>query len=136
MLKVGLGIHLANPYLVWAMAGLGSVTFVSIIVLFITLLGDAGRLGAVVLLILQLSASGGIYPIELSPAFYQKVHDYLPFTFLVRSFRATMFSAFGGRWEPDALLLVYFAAGAMLAGLLLARWKYVARENYGPAVEF
>ncbi len=136
VLKVGLGIHLANPYLVWAMAGLGSVTFVSLIVLFITLLGDAGRLGAVVFLILQLSASGGIYPIELSPLFYQRIHDYLPFTFLVRSFRTTMFSAFGGRWEPDALLLAYIAVGAMLAGLLLARWKYVPHENYGPAVEF
>jgi len=32
--------------------------------------------------------------------------------------------------------LVVFAAAAMLLTVLLARWKYVPRESYGPAVEF
>jgi putative membrane protein len=64
------------------------------------------------------------------------VHGYLPFTFLVRSFRATMFSAFEGRWGLPASGLVVFAAAAMLLTVRLARWKYVPRERYGPAVEF
>jgi putative membrane protein len=136
MLGVGLGVHFAHPLLVWLVAVLGSVAFVSVVLLFMSVLGDAGRLLAVVLLILQLAASGGIYPVELSSAFYQKVHGYLPFTFLVRSFRATMFAAFEGRWGPPAGGLVLFAAAAMLLTVLLARWKYVPRESYGPAVEF
>ena len=136
LLKFGLGIQLAQPSAVWLIAVIGSITFVSAVLLLISLLGDAGRLLAVILLILQLSASGGIYPIELSPAFYQQVHDYLPFTFVVHAFRAAMFSAFDGRWQPDAVQLALVAAGAVLAGMLLARWKYLPAENYGPAVEF
>ncbi len=131
-----LGIPLAHPFQVWLVAVLGSVTFVSIVVLFMTVLGDAGRLLAIVLLIFQLAASGGIYPVELSAPLYQKVHDLLPFTHLLRSFRATMFAAFEGRWESSAGTLALFAAAAIFLGILLARWKIVAKESYGPAVEF
>ena len=108
----------------------------SVVMLLISVLGDAGRLLAVVLLILQLASSGGIYPVELSSAFYQKVHGYLPFTYLVRSFRATMFSAFEGRWSLPAVELTLCAVAAILLAMLLARWKYVPKESYGPAVEF
>ncbi len=131
-----LGVHLEHPLLVWLVAMLGALAFVSVVVLFLSVLGDAGRLLAVILLILQLAASGGIYPVELSSAFYQNVHGYLPFTLLVRAFRATMFSAFEGRWGPPAGGLVLFALSAMLLSMALARWKYVPKESYGPAVEF
>jgi adenine/guanine phosphoribosyltransferase-like PRPP-binding protein len=47
-----------------------------------------------------------------------------------------MFSAFDGRWGPPAGGLIIVAAAAMLLSVLLARWKYVPKENYGPAVEF
>ena len=109
---------------------------VGVVMLFITVLGDAGRLLAVVLLIVQLAASGGIYPVELSARLFQEIHGYLPFTFLVRSFRATMFAAFGGRWVPPTLELVAFGVAAMVLTVLLARWLYVPRDAYGPAVEY
>ncbi len=131
-----MGITMANPSLVWLVAVIGSVTFVSVVILLITVLGDIGRLLAVVLLIFQLAASGGIYPIELSSAFYQKAHDYLPFTYLVQAFRATLFAALDGQWTPLAGMLGIFAAAAMLLGMALARWKYVAKETYGAAVDF
>jgi putative membrane protein len=136
LLGAVLGVHFAHPFFAWLVAVLGSLAFVNLVMLLMCVLGDAGRLLAVILLILQLAASGGIYPVELSPAFFQKVHGYLPFTLLVRSFRATMFSAFADRWGPSASGLVMFAATAMLLTALLARWKYVPRESYGPAVEF
>ncbi len=131
-----LGIALAQPALVWLVATIGSAAFVSVVLFLITLLGDAGRLLAVVLLIFQLAASGGIYPVELSAEIYQRAHGWLPFTFLLRAFRATMFGAFEGQWHAPALALGGCALGAMLLGVLLARWKFVPRATYGPAVEF
>jgi putative membrane protein len=136
VLRFVLGVPFAHPGSVWLAAVLGSVAFVCILLCLMSLLGDAGRLLAVVLLILQLAASGGIYPVELSAPFYQHVHGWLPFTFLVRAFRATMFDAFDGRWGYAAGALAGFAAGATLLSLLLARWRYIADKNYGPAVEF
>jgi putative membrane protein len=136
VLKLLLAFNFSHPWSVLLAAVLGSVCFVSILLCLMSILGDAGRLLAVILLILQLASSGGIYPIELSPEFYQKVHGYLPFTYLVHSFRATMFDAFDGRWGHAAGALGAFTVTVMILSMLLARWKYVPNEGYGPAVEF
>jgi putative membrane protein len=136
VLRLAFGIEFAHPWLVWLAATLGSLSFVSIIILLIAVLGDAGRLPAVVLLILQLAAAGGIYPVELSGRFYEAIHPFLPFTALVNAFRATMFGAFDGTWAAAAAQLVVTGVGAAILAIWLARWKYVPRESYGPAVEF
>lgn len=132
-----MGIVLANPPLVWAVAILGSVTFVSVTTLLTLVLDNFGRLLGVLLLGLQLAASGGIYPVELSPAFYRNAHGWLPLSFLERAFRATMFSATGGQWFSLAQTLAIFGVIAVGLGILLARWKYVVREtrSVGPEVD-
>jgi putative membrane protein len=135
LLAFGLKIKMLHPERVWLVAVIGSFAFVNLLVFFISIIGDAGRLLAVILLILQLSASAGIYPIQLSPSFYQTIHPYLPFSLLVRAFRATMYGAFDAHWLPPAEALVGFAVGAAVFGMLLARWKYVPQETYGPLVE-
>jgi len=134
--RLGFGIPFAHPWQVWLAATVGSLSFVSVIVLLIAVLGDAGRLPAVILLILQLAAAGGIYPVELSGRFYEVIHPYLPFTALVNAFRATMFGAFDGSWTAAAAQLVVTGCGAAVLAIWLARWKYVPRESYGPAVDF
>ena len=130
-----MNVPMVNPVLVWTVAIIGSVAFISFMGLLTMVLGDFGRVLAVLLLVIQVPASGGIYPIELAPGFLQKLHGYLPFTQLVRSFRATMFPVFDGHWQPSALWLGGFALVATILGIFLTRWKYVARETYGSAVE-
>jgi putative membrane protein len=136
VLRLAFGIVFVHPWLVWLVAALGAITFVSLVLLFVTVLGDAGRLVAVVLLILQLAAAGGIYPVELSGPFYAAIHPYLPLTALVNALRAAMFGAFEGSWCGPAMQLLITIGGAVVLGILFARWKYVSREAYGPAVEF
>jgi len=136
VLRLAFGIAFVHPWLVWLAAALGSITFVSVILLLIAVFGDAGRLPAVVLLILQLAAAGGIYPVELSGRFYEAIHAYLPLTALVNAFRATMFGAYEATWSAAAMQLAVTGGGAMVLAIWLARWKYVPREAYGPAVEF
>ena len=113
----------------WVAAVLGSFTFVALIQLMVVVMGDAGRLVAVVLLILQLAAAGGIYPVELSGQFYMAIHPYLPLTALVRAFRATMFGAFGGTWSEAAVQLAVTGCVPAVLAIWLARWKYVSRER-------
>jgi putative membrane protein len=124
-----MGIALAHPPLVWTVAIVGSFAFVAVTTFFTLVLDNFGRLLGVLLLGLQLAASGGVYPVELSPAFYQNIHGWLPVTFLLKAFRATMFSATGGQWFSSVQALAIFGAAAALLGILLARWKYVVRET-------
>ena len=136
VLRLGFGIAFVHPLMAWAAAVLGSFTFVALIQLMVVVLGDAGRLVAVVLLILQLASAGGIYPVELSGPFYAAINPYLPLTALVRAFRATMFGAFGGTWSAAAAQLAVTGCVAAVLAMWLARWRYVPRESYCAAVEF
>ncbi|MGC9943786.1 MAG: YhgE/Pip domain-containing protein [Verrucomicrobiota bacterium] len=135
VLHLGFGIAFAHPCQVWLAAILGSLAFVSVILLLIAVLGDAGRLPAVVLLILQLASAGGIYPVELSGRFYEAIHPYLPFTALVTAFRATMFGAYDAAWLMPAVQLAVTGGSAVILAIWFARWKFIPRNEYGPAVE-
>ncbi|MFM8510089.1 MAG: YhgE/Pip domain-containing protein, partial [Betaproteobacteria bacterium] len=68
-----------------------ALTFMLLILLLVRLLGDAGKGAALVLLIVQLSAAGGVMPIELTSEFYAAISPWLPFTWSVRAVRASAF---------------------------------------------
>jgi putative membrane protein len=52
-----------------------------------TLFGDAGRV-INILLIMQLTAYDGTFPVETSPEFYNAIHIFMPMTYTVNSLRA------------------------------------------------
>ncbi|MBU3089369.1 YhgE/Pip domain-containing protein [Clostridium gasigenes] len=64
-----------------------SLVFISIIQCLISLLGDAGRLLGIVLLILQLTACAGTFPLELVPNMFKVLNPYMPFTYVVEAYR-------------------------------------------------
>ncbi|CAM3769186.1 YhgE/Pip domain-containing protein [Alkalicoccus chagannorensis] len=76
------------------------LVFMTMIYTLASMLGNIGKALAIVLLVLQLSAGGGTFPIEVTPAFYQAVHPYLPFTYAVDLLR----EAVGGLHMPTVLL--------------------------------
>lgn len=82
-----LGLHVGNVTHFILFSLLTSLTFVSIIQLFVTTLANPGRFLAVIVLILQLTSSSGTYPVVLSPSFFQHISRFLPMTYTVDGFR-------------------------------------------------
>ncbi|GAA0083625.1 YhgE/Pip domain-containing protein [Clostridium sp. CTA-7] len=64
-----------------------SLVFISIIQFLISLLGDAGRLLGIVLLILQLTSCAGTFPLEVVPGFFKALNPFMPFTYAVEALR-------------------------------------------------
>lgn len=64
-----------------------SLVFIAIIQNFIFILGDAGRLVAVIVLVLQLTSSNGSFPGELLPKFFKTIGPFLPFTYSISALR-------------------------------------------------
>lgn len=64
-----------------------SFVFIAIIQSLIFLMGDAGRLLAIILLILQLTASAGTFPLEVVPDFFKVLNPFMPFTYSVSALR-------------------------------------------------
>lgn len=71
-------------------AAVGAMAFVSIVNFINLWLGKPATGLVLLLLVLQLSSAGGIFPIEMTSKFYQVMHPYMPFTYTVNAFRSTI----------------------------------------------
>ncbi|MCL3818934.1 YhgE/Pip domain-containing protein [Aeromicrobium wangtongii] len=117
-----IGVEPANQALLIGIALASAVVFVAINQMFVALLGPAGRFAALVFVSLQLTSSGGTYPIETSPPFFNVLHDLLPMTYTVHGLRAALAGGTDGVVR-DVLVLGLFTALALGVTVLAARRK-------------
>ena len=82
-----LGLRPTNVATYFGLLTLYSLVYVAIVQCLITLLGDPGRLLSIVLLILQLTACAGTFPLELVPGFFKTLYPFMPFTYAVEALR-------------------------------------------------
>jgi putative membrane protein len=114
---------------------LASMTFLLIVMALTRAFGDAGKAAALILLILQLSSAGGILPVELSGGFYQTISPWLPFTWVIKALRASMFGAFEGQWLQPWLAVGVTGIVAALSACYIGRWKLVTPDEHRPAMD-
>ncbi|WP_033353538.1 YhgE/Pip domain-containing protein, partial [Nocardiopsis xinjiangensis] len=87
VLSGGLGLSAPNwPALIGFLL-LTSAAFTATVQYLNVKFGSAGRVVALVLLVLQLTSAGGTYPTETSPAFFQEIGPYLPLYWAVTAVR-------------------------------------------------
>ena len=78
-----------------------------------------GKALGVVLVILQIPGSAGTYPIEMTPAFFQKLHPLLPFTYGISAMRECIAGMYGANiWKYLGILAIFFPI-ALFIGLVL-----------------
>ncbi|HER8268377.1 YhgE/Pip domain-containing protein [Streptococcus pyogenes] len=80
-----------------------------------------GSFASLVMLLLQVGSSGGSYPIELSGAFFQKLHPFLPMTYVVSGLRQTI--SLSGHIGVEVKILTGFLLAFMVLSLLIYRPK-------------
>lgn len=118
---VVLGAYVADPFWFVLFGIFISFVFVTIVYTFTSVFGNVGKALAIILLVLQLSGSGGTFPIQVSPPFFQAIHPFLPFTYAISLLRETV----GGIVEDivikDIIYLVVFFGAAVLLGTVLKR---------------
>lgn len=90
LLYVFFNLNLTNDLLLIVSIFLISASFFMIIYFFILAFGDLGKLLAVIMLILQLCASGGTFPIETTPVFFQKVYPFMPMRYSISLLKESM----------------------------------------------
>lgn len=90
LLKVGLGYEIQNLALYYGASILIGITFMSIIQFLIRNFGDIGKFLALIILVLQLAAAGGTFPIETIDKGFQAVSPYLPMTYSIKLLREVL----------------------------------------------
>lgn len=114
---------------------LSSITFLLVIVALARAFGDVGKAATLLLLVLQLSSAGGVMPVELSGGVYQAVSPWLPFTWVIKALRASMFGAFDNGWLMPWLILVLISTLAWLVACFSGSWLLVEPDEHRPAIE-
>jgi len=96
-----------------------SIMDMSIVYFFTAAFGKIGTFLSLILMVLQLSASGGTYPIQLSSGFFQWLHPLLPMTYAIQALRGSLSTGLSIT-QPIMTMLAIFVAFSLLS------WAYFA----------
>ncbi|MGN9803731.1 YhgE/Pip family protein [Micromonospora sp. L32] len=116
-----LGLDPEYPAAAFGLLALTSLAFTAIMQWLGAQLGPAGRLASLALLMLQLTSSGGTYPVQTSPDFFQAVHPWLPMTYVVQGLRHSINGGSSATVVTAALVIVAFGAVALVLTVGAAR---------------
>jgi len=112
-----------------------SLTFLLLVFALVRLMGDLGKVVAVLLLIVQVSAAGALLPIQLSDDAFQAMHPYLPLTWVVSAFRASLFDAYDGAFWPQLGVVWAIGATALVVGTLAGSWRLMPLAQWRPPLD-
>ena len=112
-----------------------SLLFLSLVFALVHLFGDVGKLVTVLLLVVQMSAAGALLPVELTAPVFQALHPWLPLTWVVRAYRASLFGAYDGASSDAWLAMLVTGVAALALAVSLGRWRAVPTAAYRPTME-
>ena len=106
-----------------------SLAYMSIVAFLAITLGNPGRFIAMVLLVIQLGASAGTFPLPLTNGFFQAMHPFMPMTYAVNGYRQAMTSGLsnGVFWQTMGVMVgIVIVFNALLIAVLHLQRK----KNY------
>ncbi|WP_434282964.1 YhgE/Pip family protein [Clostridium botulinum] len=107
-----------------------SIIFSMIIYTLVSVFGNVGKALGVILLVLQISASGGTFPIEVTPGFFQRINPLLPFTYAVSGMREAVGGVIEGILLRDIIILLIYFTLSILVALLLKKKLEKINKNF------
>ncbi|RDB63382.1 YhgE/Pip domain-containing protein [Gordonibacter sp. 28C] len=122
VLQFGLQLQIDNVPAFYAMGYLTALVFAAIMQMLMAAFGFPGKFVAIILLMLQLTACAGTFPIQTTPDFFQVINPYMPMTYVVQGMRQIMTGLDYGIVGFDCFVL--FAIGAVCFALTcLVAWR-------------
>ena len=116
-----LKIQVSDAFLYLLCFWLAGQVFTFIMYTLVVSFANLGKAAAVFLLIVQVTAGGGSYPLQMLPDFFQWLSPYLPATHVINAMRAAMMGVYQGDfWFEMGALLLFIVPFALL-GLALRK---------------
>ena len=122
-----LQIQCEDPLLFMLTGWVDSFVFLNIVYALTVSFGDVGKAVGVVLMVVQVAGSGGIFPVEVMPDFFKAVYEFLPFVHSMAMFKYAIAGGLPGEYWAAMGKLVSFVVPALALGLALR--KPVVRLN-------
>ena len=114
-----LGIYIANEPMFLLSSYIVSVVFMTLIYSFVSALGDVGKAIAIVLLVFQISGTGGIYPVEIMAPFFNVANPYLPMTYAITLIRESQLGLVWSNYIPALIILLAIGLATVIVSIII-----------------
>jgi len=114
-----LGTYAANKGYFILFGILISIVFTFIVYTLVSVFGNVGKGMSIIFLVLQISGAGGVYPVQVTPLFFQKINPYLPFTYAISLLREATGGILWSTVRKDIMILLAFMILSILLGIVL-----------------
>ncbi|MEH7374731.1 YhgE/Pip domain-containing protein [Neobacillus drentensis] len=126
----GFKVHVASVPMFILSSIIVSITFMTLILMLVTVFGVAGKFMAVTLLVLQLATCGGTFPGELSNPILSKIGNVLPMAHSLRSFQDVISLGDWAQLQQQLVILLFYLVIAAGIG-----WVTSHLQHSKPAVD-
>lgn len=116
-----LNIYCVNPGLFIVGILFTSITFTFIVYSLVSVFGNVGKVISIILLVLQVAGSGGTFPIQLTPRFFQIINPFLPFTYAISFARESIGGVVESVLMKDIIIMLVYIVVAVLVSIFLKK---------------
>lgn len=116
---VWLGIQIENMGLFVLSTYLITIVFMVLIYSLTSIFGNGGKAIAIILLVFQISATNGIYPVYVMNSFLQSINPYLPMTYGIDLLRNALLGVYWPNIIPDLWALIGLLIGILIIAILI-----------------
>lgn len=114
-----LKVQMTNAPLFVAGMIFSSLCFTIMVYTLVSVFGNIGKVISIIMLVLQVAASGGTYPVQLMSGFFQGINPFLPFTYAISIGREAIGGVVNTILYHDIFILITYTLVFLLVGLLL-----------------
>ena len=124
-----LGIYIANDAMFILSCLTVSAVFMIFVYSLVSALGNVGKAVAIVLLVIQISGTGGIYPVEIMSPLFNMLNPSLPMTYAITLIREAQLGLIWSNFIPN--LIILFALGIVIVIVsMIIKEKADKRTHY------
>ena len=116
-----LGIDISNPLMFIFSCYFVALVFMMLIYSLISVFGDVGKGIVIILLVFQISGTGGIYPVEIMNEIFGIIYPYLPMTHAINLIRESQLGLIWANYIPSFLVLLALGLVIPIIAFVLKR---------------
>ena len=124
-----LGMNIANPALFVFSTFFVAAILMILMYSFVSAFGTVGKVFGIILLVLQISSTGGIYPAELTESFFRALNPIMPMTHAITMIRESMLGTFWPNYHGALIYLVCFGFATIVISVVIKRF-YDEKAQY------
>lgn len=116
-----LQIQCLHPFLFVLIGIVAGITYSLLMYTLTVAFGDVGKAIAVIIMVIQVAGSGGTFPIETLPDFYQKLYPWYPFNYSINAMRECVAGLYANDYWIYMVKEMCFIPFSLLIGLVLRK---------------